>query len=162
MKTLAIALSLFSLSSCAAMTKDYQDTYCNYDGAYKKGTIDFAEKGKMDPGSLYPCEPEQKKEAERGYRDGFRESRKAAEPGSGNIIVNLGGRGGTSATASSASGDGRSCVSAYGQKKCGHDCKAMYGKIECGRHPGDNCVAAFGQIRCGENCRESFGRIECD
>ncbi len=148
MKNLVLIVAALSLSSCAAMTQQYRETYCNYDGAYKLGANDYEQKGKMDPGSLYPCEGDSRKEAERGYREGY-----AMGKGSAPITINIGqGNPGTS----------KSCLEAYGQKKCGYDCKEAFGRVACGKNPGDNCVVAFGQIRCGQNCRESYGQIQCD
>ena len=88
--TATLALGL-ALSNCAGMEQMYRDSYCDYNGAYKKGMNDARAGNPMDVSASRVCAPEQKSAADQGYREGYTEAVRS-QPSS--VTVNLNGRGG--------------------------------------------------------------------
>ena len=75
-----IAFSMLGATSCAAMMNSYRETYCNYDGAYKKGMNDAQSRQAMAQDFADPCFNEQKAQAERGYREGYNDGLAHRDP----------------------------------------------------------------------------------
>jgi hypothetical protein len=83
-RTFVVTVVLASLCSCAAMEENYRETYCNYDGSYRRGYNDARYYRPMDVYESSSCLPEQKVAADRGYADGYRA---AVAARSGVVIV---------------------------------------------------------------------------
>lgn len=79
-----LSVVLASLCGCAAMEESYRETYCNYDGSFRRGYNDARYYRPMDVYESESCFPEQKAAADRGYSDGYRSAIAAR---SGVVIV---------------------------------------------------------------------------
>jgi len=71
MKLLVLSSLVILLSSCAAMKRDFQENNCNYEGAYQLGTNDANNAKDMNTRQFSICSPASKKEAQKGYREGY-------------------------------------------------------------------------------------------
>lgn len=71
-----LAIATFG-SSCAAMLKDWQDSHCNYDGAYSDGMAAQRAHEEPNAGRYGQCTPETREVAMRGYREGYESAARA-------------------------------------------------------------------------------------
>ena len=56
---------------CAMNVEAYRKTYCNYDGAFKRGEDDAEYHRKTNEQFISYCLADQKAHAENGYRNGY-------------------------------------------------------------------------------------------
>ena len=70
-RILLAAVLMLLFPGCAGMTEMYRQSYCNFDGGFKKGMNDAQNGSPMDANFSYPCSDVEKKDAEKGYRKGY-------------------------------------------------------------------------------------------
>ena len=66
-----LALVALFFCGCAASVAEYRTKYCNYDGAFTRGSDDAENMRKVSEAWITYCTPEQKQHAENGYRSGY-------------------------------------------------------------------------------------------
>jgi len=143
---------IVGFGACSTMEKHYQNEYCNYDAAFKRGMKDASQEQPMDPSISSLCSPVSKISVVRGYRDGYSEAKKNPISAMGDSLF----------ARLEEYSQRWGCVEAFGERKCGFNCVISYGKIHCARKPDHNCIEAFGFVKCGLNCKKQFDRVTCE
>lgn len=78
-KALLLVLSIFLVSACAASKEEFQNRSCNRETGYEHGMNAGRENKPMDSSHFGDCEPNSRKEAMVGYREGYEAARRAEE-----------------------------------------------------------------------------------
>lgn len=68
---LRVFLLVFSAGGCAASVEEYRTKYCNYEGAFTRGSNDAELMRKANENWITYCTPQQTSHAENGYRSGY-------------------------------------------------------------------------------------------
>ncbi len=162
-KKILITFSLILLTACASPRKQkearleeqkrnaYSQTYCNYNGAYRKGYNDAQTQKPMSVDLEQNCVPERRTQVSTGYMDGYQAYIKSKP-----MEFNIG-----SQPQQQTQVTGFTCLESYGKKECGFDCKQAYGTIKCAKSAGENCVENAGNIYCGLNCQIQNNQVVC-